>query len=199
MTMSAKVFLDDGTAGVQKSLMPQPPVALLAYRILEARETCQILIFSENFSTYERAAEVCRRMQSQLGGDLEFDFKCWSFFELADPECARAILKDARISDIILFSIQGVELPAVAVEWLETLPAYRARAEGALALVLNASSNPAAVEKLVSWMDQSAQHMGMDLLQLAIPAVASVVVPTMFATNTGFSEHQECNHWGLND
>lgn len=197
--MSAKVFLNDGTAGVPESLTTQSPVALLRYRTLEVREACQILIFSENFSTYERAAEVCRRMQSQLGGDLEFDFKCWSFFELADPECARAVLKDARTSDIILFSIQGVELPAVAVEWLENLPAFRARAEGALALVLNASSNPAAVEKLVSWMDQSARRMGMDLLQLAMPAVASVTVPTMFAPNTEFSEHQEWNHWGLND
>ena len=184
--MSAKVFLNDGTAGVPESLMTQPPVALLDYRILEAREACQILIFSENFSTYERAAEVCRRMQSQMGGDLEFHFKCWSFFELADPECARAILKDARTSDIILFSIQGVELPAVAVEWLETLPAFRARAEGALALVLNASSNPAAVEKLVSWMGQSARRMGMDLLQLAVPAVASVAVPPLFATIPNF-------------
>jgi len=197
--MSAKVFFNDRTAGVPESLMPQPPVALLDYRILEAREACQILIFSENFSTYERAAEVCRRMQSQLGGDLEFDFKCWSFFELADPECARAILKDARTSDIVLFSIQGVELPALAVEWLENLPAFRARTEGALVLVLNASSNPAAVEKLVSRMDQSARRMGMDLLQLAVPAVASVTVLPLFATSTGFSEHQEWNHWGLND
>ena len=197
--MSAKVYLDDGTAGVPKSLTIRPPVALLDYRILEGREACQVLIFSEDFSTYERAAEVCRRMQSQLGEDLEFDFKCWSFFELADSECAREVLKDARTSDIILFSIQGVELPAMAVGWLETLPAFRARAEGALALVLNSSSNPAAVEKLVSWLDQSARRMGMDFLQLAVPAMEPVVVPPVFAANTEFSEHQEWNHWGLND
>jgi len=197
--MSAKIYFNDGTAGVSKSLTARPPVALLDYRILEAREACQLLVFSEDFSTYERAAEVCRRMQSQLGGDLEFDFKCWSFFELADPECARAVLKDARTSDIILFSIQGAELPAVAVEWLETLPAWRARAEGALALVVNAASDPAAVEKLVSWMDQSARRMGMDFLQLTVPAVEPVALPPAFATSTEFSEHQEWNHWGLND
>jgi len=68
-----------------------------------------------------------------------------------------------------------------------------------LALVLNSSSNPAAVEKLVSWLDQSARRMGMDFLQLAVPAMEPVVVPPVFAANTEFSEHQEWNHWGLND
>lgn len=197
--MSAKVLLDDGAVEVPKSLTVQTPLALLGYRALEVREVCQILILSEDFSTYERAAEVCRRMQSQLGEDLDFGFKCWNFVELADTECARAVLREARLADIILFSINCAKLPAAVVEWLEALPGLRSRGEGALALVLNERMDSASVEKLTLWMDHSARRMGMDFLKLTHSPVHINALPALFVIPGEFASSREWDHWGLNE
>ena len=197
--MSAKVLLDDGIVGVPKSLTVQTPLALLGYRALEVREACQILILSEDFSTYERAAEVCRRMQSQLGEDLEFGFKCWNFFELADPDSARAVLREAKLADVILFSISSVDLPAAVVEWLEALPTFRSRAEGALALVLNAPMESVAGNQLAMWLDQSARRMGMDFLKLTHSPVHLKALPALFVPPGEYAGSREWDHWGLNE
>jgi len=197
--MSAKVLLDDGAVEVPKSLTVQTPLALLGYKALEVREACQILILSEDFSAYERAAEVCRRMQSQLGEDLEFGFKCWNFAELGDSECARAVLREARLADVILFSINSMDLPATVVEWLEALPGFRSRTEGALALVVNAPMDSATVEKLALWLDQSARRMGMDFLKLTHSPIHTKAIPALFVTPGEYAGSREWDHWGLNE
>ncbi len=197
--MSAKVLLDDGAVEVTKSLTAQTPLALLGYKALEVREACQILILSKDYSTYERAAEVCRRMQSQLGEDLEFGFKCWNFAELADPDCAHAVLREAKLADVILFSTSSVDLPAAVVEWLEALPGFRSRAEGALALVVNEPMDSDAFKKLALWLDHSARRMGMDFLKLTHSPSHLNALPALFVPPSEYAGSREWDHWGLNE
>ena len=168
----------------------------------ESSRTCQILILCEDFTAYERAADVCWRILVQLADDLDFSFKCWNFIELTDPDCAPSVAKSANSSDIILLSLHSADLPPVAAEWLEAFAGHRLRAEGVLALVLNEPPGcPTAVAKLVTRLEHSARQMGMDFLSLVQtpdekPA-ATAALP-MFAA-TDFSERRSNDHWGLNE
>lgn len=129
---------------------------------------CQILILCEDFAAYERAAEVCRRMLAQFAGELDFDFKCWNFTELADADCARSAMKTGGTADIILVALHGMELPPVLEAWLAAVPETRIRADGALVLVWEGpGSSPASVGKLFTRLEQLAGRVGMDFVPLA--------------------------------
>ncbi len=154
----------------------------------EVSRTCQILILCEDFAAYERAADVCWRILVQLADDLDFGFNHWNFIELADPDCARSVVKTANASDIILLSLHGADLPPVAAEWLDAFSRRRLRAEGVLALVLNEPpGSSTAVAKLVARLEQSARGMGMDFLSLVQTPEERVFQPAEIAPPELFS------------
>lgn len=168
--------------------------------------TCQVLILCEDMAAYERAADVCWRILVQLADDLEFGFKCWNFIELSDPACARAVLKTASASDVILLSLHNPDLPPVAAEWLEAFSGHRLRAEGVLALVLNEPPGaPDAVNRLSRRLENSARKLGMDFLSLAKTSVGESS-PLEDAAQFDVAREarelparRDCDHWGLNE
>jgi hypothetical protein len=149
----------------------------------ELRPACQVLILYEDFPAYSRAVELCRRVMERFAAELDFDIKCWSFIELADPVSARHATKTAGTTDIILLSMQTTRPPMELDRWLDFFFVSRFRAEGVLALVLNNRDNPPAeMKKLLVRLEQSAARLGMDFISLfsgddapLIPMPATIV------------------------
>ncbi len=130
---------------------------------------CQVLILSEDFTAYNRAAQVCRRIMDKMGHSTDFDFRCWNFSELPDPECAHAATRYAALADMILVSTQSAILPAVLSEWLQALPPMRVRPVGVFALILNKPARQHEVDQLVHRMDDLSMRLAMDFLPLLPP------------------------------
>ena len=172
----------------------------------ELKPACQILILHEDFAAYTRAVEVCRRLMEQFASELDFDIKCWSFIELAEPDCARHAAKTAGAADIVLLAMPAPGLPAVLERWLDVFFATRFRTDGALALVLNEpDSSPAALEKLLARLEQLAGRLGIDFVPLLSGNEAAVlgILPTEDWPATGvpleISDRPQADHWGLNE
>jgi hypothetical protein len=161
--------------------------------LLEAPKECQILILCEDFSTYLRASDVCRRMLEQFGNELDFDFKCWNFIELSDADCARSAMKTAGTADIILLAMHGKALSPVMDAWLATFPETRFRADGALVLVWDEPSGPAD-EKLFARLGQLARRSKMDFFPLLPPPV---ILARQDEEWPGAAP--QFDHWGLNE
>jgi hypothetical protein len=126
-----------------------------------------MLILHDDFATYIRAVEVCRRVMERFDGELDFDLKCWSCIELADFHCARHAAKSAGAADIILLSLPDANLPPELDRWLEFHFAARFKAEGVLALVLNPlATAPAAGCALLRQLEETTGRLGMDFLSL---------------------------------
>lgn len=172
----------------------------------EAPKVCQILVLSEDFAAYERAMEVCRRLMTQFAEELDFDFKCWNFIELADADCARSARKIAGTADILLLAMHGVCLPSVLEQWLATFPESRHRADGALALVWNGAPSSAAVtEKLFARLELLAGRVGMDFVPLGLAPGQSASPPfhdeawLLAVTQVENLQRPLFDHWGLNE
>jgi hypothetical protein len=135
----------------------------------ELKPACQVLILHEDFSAYTRAVELCRRVMERFASEMDFDFKCWNFIELADPNCARHAAKTAGAADVILLSMQTAQPPAELDRWLDFFFASRFKTEGVLALVLNRQDSPAGEqEKLLQRLQQLAGRLGMDFISLPL-------------------------------
>jgi hypothetical protein len=133
----------------------------------ELKPVCQVLILHEDFSAYSRAVEVCRRVMEKSASELDFKIKCWSFIELADPNCARHAAKTAGAADIILLSMLATQMPVELDRWLDFFFVDRFRADGVLALMLNSQDNPlSALKKLSLRLEQVAVRLGMDAISL---------------------------------
>ncbi len=166
---------------------------------------CQILILSEDFAAYTRATLVCRRFMDRFGQDVDFDFRCWNFIELADPDCAHNATRYAAIAEIILISVQNPVLPAVLNEWLEALPKARFRADGALLLFVSGSANPVELQNLVTRLENLAARLVMDFVPL-LPASGESAwhsEPTenwpRLAAEPDVIKPPNPEHWGLNE
>jgi hypothetical protein len=130
---------------------------------------CQVLILAEDFTAYNRAMHVCRRIMDQMGQEADFDFRCWNFSELTDPECAHSATKYAATADMVIISTQAAILPAPLDNWFETLHQARVRPAGVLALILNKPAREAEIQKLVNRMEAVAMRGVMDFLPLLPP------------------------------
>lgn len=174
--------------------------------LTEAPKECQILILCEDFAAYERATEVCRRMIDRFAGDMDFDFKCWNFIELAEPDCARGAMKIASNADIILLAMHGMKFPPVLDGWLASLPATRFRAEGALVLVGDRLGGSSPEEwLLLTRLEKLADRVGMDFVPLT-PAAVAAVSPAFHdeswleaVTRAENAQRPQFDHWGLNE
>src|ERR1700742_4122658 len=130
---------------------------------------CQVLVLSQDFAAYSQAIQVCRRILDQFGLDMDFDFRCWNFVELVDPNCAHSAAKYAGIADIILLSTNTANLPPVVTEWLDSLHTARFRADGVIVMVLNRPALPAEMSRLVERCEKVATRLVMDFVPL-LPA-----------------------------
>ena len=166
---------------------------------------CQVLILSEDFTAYSRAVQVCRRIMDQMGQLTDFDFRCWNFSELGDPECALTATKYAAAADIIMVSTQLASLPAPLNEWLGALHLARFRPVGVLALVLNKPARPPEIDRLLGRLEEVALHLAMDFLPL-LPATEQTAwqpqSPEHWETLLGRPDPEngrDLDHWGLNE
>jgi hypothetical protein len=130
---------------------------------------CQVLILAEDFTAYNRAMHVCRRIMDQMGQEADFDFRCWNFSELADPECAHSATKYAATADMVILSTQVPALPVPLDNWLNGLHQSRVRPAGVLALILNKPAREADIQKLVLRMEAVAMRGVMDFMPLLPP------------------------------
>lgn len=165
-------------------------------------KACRILILCEDFAAYERAVEVCRRIQTRFGDEFEFDFNCWNFWELADVECARLATEAASFADIILVSLHNAASSPALDAWLDAFPESRFRAEGALVLVLTESADPEIAQAFASRLEQWALRLAMDFVPL-ISRVSKMFTQMAGWPGSdlppGFPEHRNYDHWGLNE
>ena len=132
---------------------------------------CQVLILAEDFTAYNRAMHVCRRIMDKMGQATDFDFRCWNFSELTDAECTHAATRYAATADMVVISTQAANLPVALDNWLEILHHTRVRPVGVLALILNKPAPPANVEKLVRQLENVAMRAVMDFMPLLPPTV----------------------------
>ncbi len=167
-----------------------------------AVKACRILILCEDFAAYERAVEVCRRIQTRFGDEFEFDFNCWNFWELADEDCARLAAEAASFADIILVSLHNASASPALDAWLDEFPEYRFRSEGALVLVLKEFADPESTRELAGRLEQWSFRMHMDF----VPLVSGV--SKVFSQMDGWMGHElprdyperrNYDHWGLNE
>jgi hypothetical protein len=168
----------------------------------EAPKACRILILCEDFVAYERAVEVCRRIQARFGDEFEFDFNCWTFWELADTDCARLAADSARFADIIMVSLHNAVSSPVLEAWLNAFPGSRIRAEGALVLVRMEFADPEPARELSARLEQWATRLEMDFVPL-ISGVSKMFTQMnpwagMEAAQE-FPERRNYDHWGLNE
>jgi|SRR5450756_2082338 len=166
---------------------------------------CQVLILSEDFTAYSRALQACRRIMDQMAQHTDFDFRCWNFSELSDPECAHAATKYAASADIIMLSAQNASLPAPLNEWLGALHQARLRPIGLLALVLNKPAPQPEVDKLLRHLESLALHLAMDFMPL-LPATAETAWQPqspehweMLLGRPDTEPRRDVDHWGLNE
>jgi hypothetical protein len=170
--------------------------------LAEAPKACRILILCEDFAAYERAVEVCRRIQARFGDEFEFDFNCWTFWELADADCARLAADSARFADIIMVSLHNAVSSAALEAWLDDFPGSRIRAEGALVLVRMEFAGQESAGELAARLEQWAMRLGMDFVPL-ISGVSRMFTQMnrlvgMEAVRE-FPERRNYDHWGLNE
>jgi hypothetical protein len=130
---------------------------------------CQVLILAEDFTAYNRAMHVCRRVMDQMGHERDFDFRCWNFSELTDPECAHSATKYAATADMVMISTQVAHLPKALDNWLGGLHPARIWPAGVLALILNKPAREIDVAKLVNRMEGVAMRGVMDFMPLLPP------------------------------
>lgn len=131
---------------------------------------CQVLILSEDFSTYNRAMHVARRIMDKMGQETDFDFRCWNFSELNDPVCGHTATQYAAMADMIMVSTLSPNLPKELNEWLETLRMARFRPVGVLAVILNKPGRQTEINQLLSRMENIAMQLVMDFMPLLPPA-----------------------------
>ena len=173
----------------------------------EPAKTCQILILSEDFPTYEQAVEVCRRIFAQFSDELDFSFNSWNFIELADAHCARSAARMAAGADIVLISMRGSELPSLLGGWLDTFPEQKIKTSGALVLVPNGPvGSPEMIERLATRLEQAAKRMGKDfvpllpgIVQSESAALPANDLPLEAMRQNNNSERLNYDHWGLNE
>jgi len=166
---------------------------------------CQVLILSEDFTAYSRALQACRRIMDQMAQHTDFDFRCWNFSELTDPECSLAATKYAAAADIIMLSTQSATLPAALNEWLDVLHKARFRPVGLLAVVLNKPAPEPEVSKLLLRLESVALHLAMDFMPL-LPATEQTAWQPQslehWETLLGRPDtenRRDVDHWGLNE
>ena len=133
----------------------------------ETKPAGQILILHEDFRAYSRAVDICRKIMERSGDSLDFDIKCWSFVELADPNCARHAAKTAGGADVVLISMLTTQLPIEVDRWLDFFFISRFQTDGVLMLALEDSTGTAsAKEQLASRLEQIAKKLKMDFVSL---------------------------------
>jgi hypothetical protein len=176
-----------------------------AARREEPGGACRILILHEDFATYARAVEVCRRVMAQFADELDFEVKCCSCAELADADCARYTTKVAGAADVILVSLLDARLPEELHDWLDHGFQTRFRVDGVLALVLNNTDVPsAALEQTLLRLNLLAGRLGMDFVSLlASEEFAADELPwprwESLASSREIPERPAPDHWGLNE
>ena len=169
---------------------------------IETPKACRILILCEDFAAYERAVEVCRRIQTRFGDEFEFDFNCWTFWELADADCARLAADSASFADIIMVSLHNAVSSPAFEAWLDAFPGSRVRAEGALVLVRMEFAEPESARELSVRLQLWASRLEMDFVPL-ISGVSKMFTQmnrwTGLEVPQEFPERRNYDHWGLNE
>jgi hypothetical protein len=167
---------------------------------------CQVLILSEDFTAYNRAMHVARRVMDKMGQHADFDFRCWNFSELNDPMCAHTATQYAAMADMILVSTQSATLPRALTEWLDTLRLSRFRPVGVMAVVLNKPGRPAEISNLLQRMETLAMQLVMDFMPLLPPANEETAWQPQSPENWDMmlgrpelNDTRDVDRWGLNE
>src|ERR1044072_9433053 len=85
----------------------------------ESAGACQAVVLYENAAAQGNATELCHRLVTQLGSDLDFVFQSCEFRHLTDPTIAHRTVEAAATADIILVATHGDDLPPAMCAWLE--------------------------------------------------------------------------------
>jgi hypothetical protein len=139
--------------------------------------TLAVLIVHEDLPTGLRAKQVLDRLRGQLGDDVRFAVKLWTFGTLRDPLLQRQAIHDVDQAQIVFISMHGNdEIPLALCDLLSRwLTAKEAEAPGALLVSLDANSQDSVSAKAVlDCLRTKAAASGVDLFQHfgAVPELA---------------------------
>ena len=167
---------------------------------------CQVLIISEDFTAYNRAVQVCRRIMDQMGQHADFDSRCWNFSELTDAESAYAATQYASLADMVVVSTQSATLPGALNNWLDALRQARRRPVGVLAIILNRVAAQPEVDRLMQRMEHLSAKLVMDFLPLLPPENDRREWQSqdpenwdMMLGRPEINQTRDVDHWGLNE
>jgi hypothetical protein len=183
---------------------------------MNATETEPLLL--ENFSVavvYEdremrdRALAVCRHMEAQAGGEIEFSYSWWKFEFLQDSELSGEAANAATMADMLVVSAQaGRGLPSAFTEWVETWLPRRGQQESVLVALIDPQNDPMS-DAAIEYLRGVANRGRMDYL--AKPLV-SPSAPSNQRTDTALSVQTRTpppvdhlkpvrppSHWGINE
>jgi len=172
-------------------------------------ERFAVAVFYEDRETRDRALAVCRHMEAQVGGEIDFSFSWWKFEFLQDSELSGQAANAATMADMLVVSAQaGRGLPAAFTEWIESWLPRRGQQEGVLAALIDAENDPMA-DAAIEYLRGVANRGRMDYL--AKPLVPGST-PTSQRTNTALSVQTKTSHpgnvakqihppshWGINE
>jgi len=86
---------------------------------VDANPTFNAVIAYEDFETGKRAKRTYDFLVENLGHDCQFTNQMWKFDVLGIPKLREMAARDAMMSDIVIVSCRGTELPAEFKAWVE--------------------------------------------------------------------------------
>ena len=172
----------------------------------ESAGACQAVVLYENAAAQGNATDLCHRLVTQLGSELDFAFQSCEFRHLADPVIAHRTAEAAAVADILLVATHGNDLPPTVCSWLQTCGTLRTTTEGALVLLFVEPISPSAmIGELLARMEAAARRLRMDFLPL-VPLPARPLVQVLAERARPLSpllremfNRPPSDHWGLNE
>jgi hypothetical protein len=86
---------------------------------LDASSSFNVVIAYEDFETGKQAKKTYDFLVENLGHDCQFSNQMWKFEVLCIPKLREMAAKDAAMSDIVIISCHGTELPLEVRGWIE--------------------------------------------------------------------------------
>jgi len=167
---------------------------------------CRIMVIYEGAAAHDKALEMCHRLSTQFGEELEFAFEAWKVAELLDAASARRAAEAAARADILLFSVGGTDLAPEVRIWLESLTAPNIGSDRALAVLFADPVHlPDSSELLVARLREVANRLRMDFLppmpDTALRSLDALQerVCTVTSVLKDILERPRFDHWGLNE
>jgi len=172
-------------------------------------EVVSVVILYEDRKTRDRALDVCRHMQGQVGGEIEWKFSWWRFDFLQDSKLAEQAAEASSVGDLLVISAHpGGGLPDAFTRWVETWLPNKTHRESLLVALIGSEQDPQedlACDYLRTIATRGKMdYLGSSLLMARIPA-GNAIQPLRSQSverkksGPDPSRIMPPSHWGINE